>query len=310
MIDRKESVFGGLILTDNIEKTKIYWASSHKGTRESFLINQGLVNNARVELVDNEKESDFVFQFYHIGKHNHFYDSTVYPPEKTIIIDYHDNPHWFFPVKHLAYFKRSWVDRVKHESYDTKKLTKKPDNCYPLTLAIIDEFIIKEDLERDIMLSCTLREERHRNRKRVLDFIRRMDIQGNRQIGEFSGGRMGRWNGPEMREYFRHLKRSRIVVTCNPGKWEGDHRTWEAFASGALVFIDKIYTPFVHPLIDSKHCIFYELSDQGLAELEKRILYFIQETDRADEIARAGHEFTMKYHRTSNRIDEILDRIL
>jgi len=106
------------------------------------------------------------------------------------------------------------------------------------------------------------------------------------------------------------LKRSRIVVTCNPNKWEGDHRTWEAFASGALVFVDKMYTPMVHPLIDGEHCIFYEMSEIGLRELRSVIFYYLDNLTEAEEIARTGHEFTMKYHRASNRIDEILDVII
>ena len=100
-----------------------------------------------------------------------------------------------------------------------------------------------------------------------------------------------------------------MVVNCNPTRWEGDNRTWEAFANGALVFVDKIYAPMANPLIDGKHCIFYEMSPAGLEELRQKILYFLKETGHADDIARAGHEFTMKYHRASNRIDEILDVI-
>jgi len=178
-------------------------------------------------------------------------------------------------------------------------------------MAIIDEFIIKEDMKRDIVVSCTLREgkQKHFNRIKLLNFMRTMDIKGKKQIGEFNGGRMGRWLGHEMMDYFRMLKRSRIVVTCNPSKWEGDHRTWEAFANGALVFVDKIYTPLTHPLVDGEHCIFFDLSDHGLEILRKRILYYLDRTDKAERIARAGHEFTMKYHRASNRIDEILDVI-
>ena len=98
-------------------------------------------------------------------------------------------------------------------------------------------------------------------------------------------------------------------MTCNPSRWEGDHRTWEAFANGALVFVDRMWTPLTHPLVDGKHCIFYDLSGDGITKLRRKISYFLQETDHAEDIARAGHEFTMKYHRASNRIDEILDVI-
>jgi len=295
----------------NDRKIRVYWVPPHKGSRESWLINQGLVNNPRVELVESEAESDFVFQFYYCVKHRHHHVGQNFSPKKLVLIDYHDNPNWFFPVKCLAYFKRSWVSIVDHGTYTTKKPTPKPHNFYPITMAIIDEFIVKEKIERDIVLSCTLREgkQKHFNRIKLLNFMRGMDIPGKKQIGEYNGGRMGRWLGHEMMDYFRMLKRSRIVVTCNPSKWEGDHRTWEAFANGALVFVDKIYTPLTHPLVDGEHCIFFDLSDHGLEILRKRILYYLDRTDKAERIARAGHEFTMKYHRASNRIDEILDVI-
>jgi len=291
---------------------KIYYVPCYReGTREYRLIRQGLVNNPRVELVDNIGESDFVFQFYYIARHREHYPHDL-PPEKTVVIDYHDRSHFKCRIECIAYFKRSWVDRVESSDgkYAIKRVIKHPSHYHPLTLAIMDEFIISKDINRDIALSCTLRKKgRHFNRIRVLELLERMNIRGKTQIGEFNSGHMNRFNKPDMREYFRLLKRSRIVVTCNPTKWEGDHRTWEAFASGALVFVDKIYTPMLHPLINGKHCIFYKMSYQGLRTLRKKILYFLKETNHAEDIAKAGHEFTMKYHRTSNRIDEILEVI-
>jgi len=294
---------------------KIYYVPCHKdGTREYKLIRQGLVNNPRVELVDDDKESDFVFYFYFTRRHEEYY-TQEFPREKTVLIDYHDRSHFNCPIPCFAYFKRSWVDRVESPDgkYATKRIIPRPPHYHPLTMAIMDEFIINEDVERDIVLSCPLRRDKkgwHLNRIRVLELLGKMDIQGKTQIGEFSKGHMRRFNEPDMRDYFSLLKRSRIVVTCNPNRWEGDHRTWEAFASGALVFVDKIYTPMVHPLIDGKHCIFYEMSEVGLKELRTMILYYLKHTAEADVIAREGHEFTMKYHRASNRIDEILDVII
>lgn len=285
---------------------KVYYVPSRKITREYLLIKQGLENNSRVELVDKPMNSDFIFLFYTTLKHQphlaRFYEWT-----KTVFIDYHDKPYMVFDVDCLAYFKRSWVEEVDKGSYSTKRVRSWPSNFHPLTFAIMDEFIINEDIERDIALSCTIRPHvRHPNRPRVLKFIKGMNIQGKTQIGELNQGNMNRFNDLDMKDYFRLLRRSRIALTCNPTKWEGDHRTWEAFASGALVFVDRMYTPMTHPLIAGKHCIFYDLSDKGLELLCKKILYFLEETDHAEDIARAGHEFTMRYHRTSNRIDEIL----
>lgn len=290
---------------------KIYYVPAPAITREYLLIKQGLVNNPRVELVDNEKESDFVFQFYHVTKHIYPFKIRKFPPHKTIFIDYHDSHSWISPIKCLAYFKRSWVKMVVRENYTIKKSIPRLSNFYPLMVAIMDEAIIDENLERDIVLSCTLRTHLGRlNRKRVLEFVKGMNIQGKTQIGELNKESARGFNAPLMKDYWKLLRKSRIVVTCNPSKWEGDHRTWDAFANGALVFIDRMYTPMVHPLIDGKHCIFYDLSDDGLKELRKKIRSALLNPEIAANIAKEGHEFTMKYHRASNRIDEILERIL
>lgn len=177
----------------------------------------------------------------------------------------------------------------------------------------MDEFIIDEDLPRDYALSCTLRPQKfkriHHNRKRVLERIEKKRITGQTQIGQYTRGHMKRFNDPDMREYFRLLKRSRIVVTCNPYRWEGDHRIWEGLANGALMFIDKMYFPLSHPLVDGEHCIFYEISNDGLEILSDKIDYYLSHRTTARKIATKGHEFAMKYHRTSNRIDEILEVI-
>jgi len=289
---------------------KIYYVPCHKdGTREYRLIRQGLMNNPRVELVDNDKESDFVFYFYFIRKYGKYY-TQEFPPEKTVIIDYHDRSRWVSSIKCFAYFKRSWVMPEKKEGYTIKKIIERKPHFHPLAMAIMDEFIIKEDMERDVALSCPLRiKPGNPNRQRVLKLLERMDIQGKAQIGHLNRGSMRGFNDSNMREYFRLLRRSRIVVTCNPSRWEGDHRTWEAFASGALVFIDRMWTPLTHPLVDGEHCIFYDLSDEGLLKLKERIEFYLEHGELAYDIARRGHEFTMRYHRTSNRIDEILDVI-
>ena len=289
---------------------KIYYVPCFgAGTREYKLIKQGLENNSRVEFVGNREESDFIFLFYYLSKHKQYYPQD-FPPEKTVVIDYHDRSRWLSHVKCFAYFKRSWVVMIKSDGYTTKVAIPRAPHLHPLTMAIMDEFIVKEEMERDIMLSCPLRiKPGNPNRQRVLNLVRKMNILGETQIGQLNKGSMHGFNDLNMRDYFKLLRRSKIVVTCNPSRWEGDHRTWEAFASGALVFVDRMWTPLTHPLIDGKHCIFYDLSDSGLIELEERILFYLRHGELAYDIAREGREFTMKYHRTSNRIDEILNVI-
>jgi hypothetical protein len=43
------------------------------------------------------------------------------------------------------------------------------------------------------------------------------------------------------REYFSQMKRSKVVVCCNPECWEGDFRLYEAVTSGAVVFCDHMF---------------------------------------------------------------------
>lgn len=288
---------------------KVYFVPAIWITREYRLIRQGLENNSRVELVDSEEKSDFVFLFYTALGHG---PQTIrgFPPEKIVFIDYRDDPHVVYAGSCLTYFKRSWVEMVKERNYTTKRPIRRASNFYPLAHAIMDEFIINGNVARDVVLSCMVRPHAgHPNRPKVLDAVKKISIQDRKQIGELNRGSMSRFNAPDMREYFKMLRRSRIVVTCNPSQWEGDFRTWEAFANGALVFVDKMYTPMPHPLVDGEHCIIYEASDTGLKILKHRILYFLENPTQADTIAKAGFDFTMKYHRASNRIDEILQVI-
>ncbi len=59
-------------------------------------------------------------------------------------------------------------------------------------------------------------------------------------------GRRAVLNSPENNPwltYLRILKQACIVFTARPDHWDGDSRTWEAFASGAMVFMDRSYIP-------------------------------------------------------------------
>lgn len=290
--------------------TKIYFLPPLLGkvSRDFLLIRQGLANNRRVELIEDKDSCDFIFAHYAgwakriINQPNLKLD-----PAKLIFFDYSDPPLREIPVGCKAYFKRSWVVRPVANDFSERVPIPRPDNWYPITVAIMDQFIIDEKIERDIDVLCTLRvSRRHPNRMQVLDFLKGLDINGTKHVGQFNNfGRVG-----FSRAYNRYLKRGKLAITCMPGLYDGDFRTWEAFASGALVFVDRQYTPMEHPLIDGEHCIFYTVTEEGLKELGKKIRYFVANKVQTEKIARQGYEFTMKYHRASNRIDEILNVIL
>jgi spore maturation protein CgeB len=103
--------------------------------------------------------------------------------------------------------------------------------------------------------------------------------------------------------YFHTMHNSRIIVTCNPSKWEGDYRFMEAMASGALIFVDKMYTPRWNELIDGKHVIYYDNTDER--DLFQKLDFYRNDPALAEQIAIAGYLHAMKYHRAANLIDYI-----
>lgn len=290
---------------------KIYFlpfSISRRPPREFLLLEQGLIENKRVELVEDEASCDFIFAHYSpwiFWVRDH--PNMKLDPAKLIFIDYGDSASRMFPVKCKAYFKRSWTARPKPDDFSIRMSLSFPDNYHPIAHAIMDQFIIDENIERDIDMLCTLRDSpKQPNRRRILDFLKGLDINGTKHVGQFNNMMRRGFS----RAYSRFLKRGKLAITCMPGPNEGDFRTWEAFASGALVFVDRQYTLTEHPLVDGEHCIFLTATEEGMKELGEKIRYFLANKEQAEKIARQGYEFTMKYHRGTNRIDEILNVIL
>jgi len=100
---------------------------------------------------------------------------------------------------------------------------------------------------------------------------------------------------------------SKIIVTCNPKEWEGDYRTWKALSCGALVMVNNMLTPIINPLIDKEHIIFYDKNN--LDNLKQKIIFYLKDDNLREKIAKNGNDFVLKYHKTSDRIDEILSHL-
>jgi hypothetical protein len=129
------------------------------------------------------------------------------------------------------------------------------------------------------------------------------------QIGTVSEpGPVGR-SGVDER-YRECLLNSKIVLHANPDPWEGDARLWEALAAGALVCVDRMVQPIDYPLVDGEHVVFYDPTDEGLADLERRIIHFLLNEEERAEIAAQGRAFALAHHRSQNRIDAMVQRLL
>jgi len=107
------------------------------------------------------------------------------------------------------------------------------------------------------------------------------------------------------REYVDKMLRSKIVVNCNPDDWEGDYRLFETLSCGSLALVDKMITPVVNPFEHKKHLGYYD----SLEDLGSQIEYYLDNDDERKKIARDGYEYALEHHKTSDRIDEILEVI-
>lgn len=108
-------------------------------------------------------------------------------------------------------------------------------------------------------------------------------------------------------EYMEILGQSKIVATAYPQKHDGDSRTWEAIASGAMVLLDTSYIPTTNPLIDSEHCLRFDASDnESITAAIDRARYYLENDAERLTIAKTGYEYAMRFHRPSNRLRYIL----
>ena len=144
-------------------------------------------------------------------------------------------------------------------------------------------------------------------RNKVTEYIKKNFNNFNIHIG-IAGCDGGIGRTTIQKKYYDKMFRSKIVITCNPHNWEGDYRLFEALATGALIFVDKMITPVINPFVNKKHLIYYDVLN--LEELKKNIIYYLKNNSERNIISENGYKYACKYHRASNRIDEILSHLV
>ena len=283
---------------------------------------EGLVAHPRVDLVDDPEAADYLILCQnHLVEHCPFH--TQFRPikdrykHKTIMLDYHDDPRAIQDADDFRwklYFKRSVVDRTTMQVLDYGDLPVIP-TAYCVENAMVEPPSNLRD-GRSIAISCLFEDSVQdnsvfrRTRGRLVRFAHELESKYGltMQVGTVSDpGPVGR-SGVDPR-YKRCLFDSKIILHANPDPWEGDARTWEALASGALVFIDRMCQPIEHPLADGEHTVFYDLTDDGMLRLEAKILYYLRRDEQRERIGRQGRQHVLKHHRSIHRIDQIIDAL-
>ncbi len=265
----------------------------------------GIRRNARAVLVDDVETADFVLlDFRHILDRPPFRTD----PDRTIVVDYRDPVDSLLPHDAKWYFKRSVVDQGEKRFWDYAR------PVMPIGYCVKEDYRDRSSSfapNRDIDISVFFDPQagaaaRNVHRSRVARFVE--EECGHRRVFVGIAGSPG----PQGRNffqapYFAIMARSKIVVTCNPDRWEGDYRLYEALSSGALVLSDEMLTPVVHPFIDHQHLVFYDRDDLGT--LARSIDLLLDDEALRSKIARQGYEYAMRHHTTTNRVDEILNRV-
>jgi glycosyl transferase family 1 len=288
-------------------------------TNEVRLTHEGLLAHPQVTLVDRPELADYLIFCQnhlvdHCPLHRQFRSIKDRYKEQTILLDYDDNPHTVFDAADFRwrlYFKRSCVDRR------TGQVMRYPGlRIIPTAYAVMEDMVAPppdHDRPRRLDLAClfddsvTSAEPYKHGRGRLLQFARQLATThpGAMQIGPVSSTNTAGRSAIHP-AYKRCLYDSRIVLHANPDWWEGDSRTWEALASGALLFVDRIHAPIAHPLIDGEHLVFYDFTVAGMAALEARIIHFLGcEPERA-AIASRGRDFVLTHHRSIDRVNAIV----
>jgi hypothetical protein len=238
-----------------------------------------------------------------IDKHNLWH--------KTVHYDYRDTTKVENTVSKVArYFKRSLVT-------SDRQLAVNLNLVEPLHHCTLDEYYVA-DVPKDKDIGCFFsRTNLDGRRLNLLDTLDGLGLNNSLigySTGEKQPARMAVFENKENNMFYDFLlaqKRCKVVFTAQPTHCEGDNRTWEAMASKALVFLDKTYQPMHNPLVDGVHCCKYDASDRSsiLAAVD-RAKWYLDHPEELEQIALAGYEFTLRYHRPINRIRPMLSPFL
>jgi hypothetical protein len=283
--------------------------------RGEYIIRKGLEDlqqQSDLQVVDSADKADFVFWIYRPHyKHQKSRELIYqYDPKKLVVIDWTDEPDEMHTDRFFAYFKRSWV----YPQYDnglcvSKFSVERPKRMFPFAYCCLPEFEYPEELERDIDVGCYLRPS-DPNRQWILYTLQKFLPQCNIKYWLGPVNNDSRSNGKKVfvsEEYIKMLKRTKIVVTCNPTGWEGDTRTWEALSNGCCVLVDKMFTPYNNKPYTWEHLVEYQIGDQY--SLINKIEYLIKNIDKQQQIAKDGYQLVKKYHTPQAKIQYVLNTI-
>lgn len=278
-----------------------------QGVRWFFLVKEGLLLHPNIRLTSNPQDAEVVV-FLPVSAP--WEQSECNKPEfkeKTIILDEGDYPQLFErpgPKDWLLYFKRSYVRRQNGAFQGYMEYLNNPA-ILPMTYPVAEAYVrptFNMMRGRDLDIVCTLRGSStfDPTRQRVRQWVG--EYAKARGVTRFVAGQVNYLSRTVVStDYLGQMFRAKIIVTSNPSDWEGDFRLMEAFASGALIFVDRMYVPRPSPLLHGKHVVYYD--NHNKTDFFEKLDFYRNKQEASRRVAVAGYLHAMKYHRAPNFID-------
>lgn len=263
-----------------------------------------------------------------VPNREHFRDQTLLDRleelgvwNRVAVYDFKDSPEIDHDLlgKCLAYFKRSVA-----RGPDRLPLEPGAKPVYPLDFGVLDAYlaarapagtrrtidigwyfdptVIARSTRRNTVYQCLL----------ATDWGRRITRLGQVTADGATGRRGVLYDlgGNAWAEYMRLLSRTKIVFSAFQDEWDGDNRTWEALASGALCCLDASAIPMPHPPVHGRHCLRYDARDPDSVRAvtaQARRLLEPDMTARRRAMARAGCRLALARHSSRARVAYLLD---
>jgi len=300
---------------------------SHLGPRSSLIINQGLVQLEHnfdvdksyringiivkprcLDLLRNIHQYDLIFCGNPIYK-DFLNQSNLW--KKIIWYDYGDLATLDDEclTKSIAYFKRSLVT-------ENRSIMKYSSKVFHLDYCVLEEYLNDNNSERSIDVACLFEKDVGGRRSILVQKLTNSNFE-NSIIGKTtsygSEGRnsINKYNNENYKNYLQILGDSKIIFTAFPQNHDGDSRTWEAFASGALVFRDVTFIKTKNEPKDGVHFFCFDSSKPKSISLaiEKAITFLNNDAER-NLIATACLEIMKSHHMAKNRVDYMIKTTL
>jgi len=292
-------------------KVKLLYEDKRKDERYVFFLSGIRKCDDLIEVVEDEDICDFVF--CHRGNPTTGWSPPILETQhKLVIVDYSDPSNNVNFNNYGFYFKRSVVNRTDTSHSLIEKLKDKNFFALPFSIKYVDGKDVHEVLDlsstdKPIDISCFFRPEQSGMRanvsRKVQEYCRRNSLRCH--IG-VSGDGHESYNGREnfIQGYYDIMKKSKIIVNCNPNNWEGDWRLYESLSVGSCVFVDNMLIPMENPLVDGVHVVNYTLDS-----LHDKLDSYLQEESLRNEISLVSKDYVYYYHKPEDRIKYIINKI-